>query len=232
MQLSDKYRLALPCLLAASLLAACSDDNDDPATQASYRVTVTNLSAGQPVSPVGVVLHGDSHALWSLGQSASVALERLAEGGETQPWLDAAAADGAATAHGAGPIAPGAHEVLTITGDGDLHYLTVAGMLVNTNDGFSGVQGLRIADLQVGESLRQTARVYDAGTEDNTELASSFPGPASSGGEGFNAARDDRLDAVRVHAGVIGADDGLAGSALNAAHRFDNPGLRIEVERL
>jgi hypothetical protein len=61
------------------------------------------------------------------------------------------------------------------------------------------------------------------------EDASSVPGPAG-GGEGFNAARDD-TDFVRIHPGVISGPDGFAGSALDSAHDWDNPILKIVVKR-
>jgi len=71
---------------------------------------------------------------------------------------------------------------------------------------------------------------YDAGTEANSETAATIPGPAA-GGEGYNSTRDDR-DTVGGHPGVISADDGLTGSALDASHRFDNPVARITITRL
>jgi len=57
------------------------------------------------------------------------------------------------------------------------------------------------------------------------------PGPAA-GGEGFNVTRDDLVDRVTVHAGVVTRDDGLSTSALDVSHRFDNPVARIVVTRI
>ena len=97
-------------------------------------------------------------------------------------------------------------------------------MLVNTNDGFIGLNGVDISELGIDESLVLYARVYDAGTEANTETAATVPGQ---GGEGMNAARDDR-DFIAV----VSQDDGLATSALDASHRFDNPAARIVITRI
>ncbi len=82
--------------------------------------------------------------------------------------------------------------------------------------------------LHDSRSIEVTA--YDAGTEANSESATSVPGPAA-GGEGYNSTRDDR-NTVGGHPSVISADDGLGGSALNVSHRFDNPVARITIRRL
>jgi hypothetical protein len=43
--------------------------------------------------------------------------------------------------------------------------------------------------------------------------------------------RDDR-DYVALHPGVVSAADGLAGSALNETHRYQNPVARLVVTRI
>jgi hypothetical protein len=107
--------------------------------------------------------------------------------------------------------------------------LSLATMLVNTNDAFSGVNALSLANLAVGESISMTTSSYDAGTEKNSEMMSTIPGPAA-GGEGFNEMRDD-VDFVAMHAGVVSVDDGLSTSVLTQAHRFDNPTLAVSITR-
>jgi hypothetical protein len=102
-------------------------------------------------------------------------------------------------------------------------------MLVNTNDGFTGVTDMLIGDLRAGESRSFYAQVYDAGTELNTETAATVPGPAV-GGEGYNP---DRMDAgfVSVHGGVVTRDDGLSTSTLDESHRFMGTTAKIQVTR-
>ena len=78
--------------------------------------------------------------------------------------------------------------------------------------------------------MRFDSIAYDAGTEADTELAAEIPGPVG-GGEGFNAARDDQGDRVSMHSGVISQDDGLVTSDLTGQHRFDNPVVRVLIER-
>lgn len=120
-------------------------------------------------------------------------------------------------------------ETLQVQGIANQPRLTLATMLVNTNDAFVGLDGVDLSGLGRNESMVLHARVYDAGTEANSETAATIPGPAG-GGEGYNAARDER-DFIAVHRGVVSRDDGLATSALDASHRFDNPGARIVITR-
>jgi len=50
-----------------------------------------------------------------------------------------------------------------------------------------------------------------------------IPG-APGGGEGRNE--------IRLHAGVVSVDDGLATSVLKSNHRFDNPVMSVLIERI
>lgn len=220
-------------LLAATTLVACNDGNDPkPASEQTLRVTVTNLTAGQPMSPLLLALNSGP-AAWSVGMSASIGLERLAEGGDASVLAaDLAAAGGIAAVNGAAPVGPGAtesHELSYMPNANAM--LTLATMLVNTNDAFTGLAALPVGNMAVGERLSRELMAWDAGTEANVETAGTIPGPAG-GGEGFNVARSDGLDAVRIHAGVVSSDDGLAGSALKAQHRFDNPVMKVVIERI
>ena len=103
-------------------------------------------------------------------------------------------------------------------------------MLVNTNDAFTGVTAKDISNLAVNESISLLTSSYDSGTEKNSELMATIPGPAA-GGEGYNEMRDD-VDYVAMHPGVVTKDDGLAQSVLTQDHRFDNPTLSITITRV
>ena len=198
-----------------------------------YRITVTNVTANQPLAPAALILHDAAYSAWSLGSPASSGLEQLAESGSPAYLLEDARTDAVdSTDVGTAPFAPGAAMTTLVAGEWqeDLS-LTIASMPVNTNDAFTGVAGWHIAGLEPGESATALLRVYDAGTEANSETSESVPGPAA-GGEGYNAARDDLIDAVTLHRGVVTADDGLASSALNASHRFDQGAMYIRVTRI
>ncbi len=203
---------------------------------ASFDVTVTNLTGAQPWSPLAVIAHQDGFAVFVVGDSATVGLEELAEGGDNTALLAEADADAnvVATASGAAPIGPAGNEIVNIEVlEADLPGLliSVSTMLVNTNDAISGINGAAVGAMAIGDVVSLRTIAYDSGTEANTEFAGEIPGPAG-GGEGFNAARSDRVDMVAMHSGVVSQDDGLATSDLTGQHRFDNPVSQIWIERI
>lgn len=194
----------------------------------TYEVQVTNLTNAQPLSPLAVILHNEG-ALFELGSKASVALENLAESGSNKDVL--AAAMVLAGASGKGVIMPGMSETVSVSiVDKKPAMLSAATMLVNTNDAFSGINAMRLEKMAVGESISMRTSSYDSGTEKNSEMAATIPGPAAKG-EGFNAERDD-VDFIGMHSGVVSKDDGLAQSVLTEAHRFDNATLAISIKRV
>ncbi|UQV23276.1 spondin domain-containing protein [Vibrio sp. J383] len=214
---------------SVAVLAGCPNDDDD---YYRYDVSVTNLTPNQPMSPLAVLTHNNSFNLFEVGQSASVDLEYLAEGGSNAQLL--ALSDSDANVYqgisGNGLILSGEHDTVSIRVDPNQEgYISVASMLVNTNDAFVGESGLSLKSLAVGDTFVMNMNVWDSGTELNDELAATIPGPAG-GGEGFNTTRDD-TDVVSFHSGVISQDDGLTTSALSANHRFLNPGARITITR-
>ena len=237
-------------ILSASLLSACggssNDDNDVVADNGSgngngngtemmtYDITVTNLTSNQPLSPLAAQLHSSEYSAWKVGAAASENLEMLAEGGDNSALLNAQSSYVYSAVSGVGAIGPGVGGMLTIEADinaemsSDLK-LTLVSMLVNTNDAFIGKTGVDLSDLAVGETVKHYLPIYDAGTEGNSELQGTIPGPAD-GGEGFNMARDD-VDYVARHPGVVGSDQGYSESVLNSTHGFDSPAAVLTIIR-
>lgn len=232
--MTNRMRI-LVLLAAASLVAACdtTDAPDQPpaptpvvaSTTMMYDVTVTNLTYGQPFSPAAAVLHDGSYTPWTMGSAATGGLEQLAESGDNSVFLNEADAAGAiGSASGTGIIMPGAGETFSIVVDGDSgSHVSVATMLVNTNDAFAGFAAVDISGLGVGSSWTGLAPIYDAGTEANSAAAGTIPGPED-GGEGYNVARND-IDIVTRHPGV------WVGDALSEAARFDGPVARVTITR-
>lgn len=229
-------------VVPALLLAGCGDSDNDskmkmveepdptptPVTY-TYEVTITNLTLAQPMSPIAVLLH-DEGQIWQVGAAASDELEALAESGDNEGVLGLSVA--LASRGGAGMLMPGMAETISVDITNMMPMkLSMATMLVNTNDAFTGLNAVDITNLAVGESISLMTVSYDAGTEKNTESMASIPGPASDGaGEGFNAERDD-VNFVAMHPGVVTQDDGLSTSVLMQDHRFDNPTLKVEISR-
>ncbi|MGV6816872.1 MAG: spondin domain-containing protein [Thiotrichales bacterium] len=221
-------------------LAGCSNDNNSSnsstesdtegtVTPTSYRVSLINLTNGQPFSPPAAILHGNDFKAWSIGASASAAVEMLAESGNGSALISAS--NSSATFSGAAVLLPGASLSFDITSDENQTALTLATMLVNTNDAFTGVNSLDLSGMQAGEERALLVPAFDAGTEMNDELQAHIPGPAG-GGEGFNQARDDVTSVVTYHGGIVGKDDGLNASALSEAERFDNPVMKVVITKM
>jgi hypothetical protein len=252
MQMSylKKLRLLLPPLFLTAIAGCDSGSSSNltgiPTTPAvgiaptpimqDYQIDVVNLTAGQPFSPIALVGHDSSYQAFIVGEAASTELEQLAESGDNSAFLaNADESSGVAMSmSAAGPLGPGSTETLTISiAEGDIPgmRLSMVTMLVNTNDSLTAFQGLDIDKLEVGESINMTTISYDSGTEANTELAGTIPGPAD-GGEGFSATRDDIQDVIHAHSGVVTSDDGLMNSVLNQVHRWDNPVAQVTVTRM
>lgn len=243
MRNSYRFSGSLMALALAALLTACGGGTaaaPEPSS-ATFEVTLTNLTAGQPLSPLVAIAHNDSFAVFTIGQAASVELEHLAEGGESAP-LVALANDSKsvfATAVGSGlPPGPNSRSTVTLTvplAQMPTLRFSLAAMLGNTNDGFTGVNAQSLATLAVGATVNTDLLGYDAGTERNTETADTVPGPATSGSggkrEGFNPTRDDVINTVHLHPGIVSKDDGLPTSALTQVNRWDNPVARLSIKR-
>jgi hypothetical protein len=223
--------------LSAMILAACGGSNNTEVVEdAQFNITTTNLTNAQIMSPVAVIMHNSGYHNFIDGESASLAVETLAEGGDNAPLLEAAATAEQYIASGsAGPVLPsavGATLTLDVPADqlSDLR-LSVMSMLIRTNDAFTGLNAIDISNMEVGSSRTFTAPTWDAGTELDDEVGVNMPG---AGGEGFNATRNDRIDLVRFHNGVVTSSSpefGLPTSDLVEADRFLNPTSRIVVTR-
>ncbi len=199
-----------------------------PAMEYQYQVTVTNLTNFQPLSPLALVLH-ETGQIWQIGQSASTMLENLAESGDNSGVMGADFV--VSSASNDGILLPGmSAEVMIMTTDMMASHLSLATMLVNTNDAFTGLNAIDLSMMEVGGMMMFNPSVYDSGTEGNSEMAGTIPGPAD-GGEGLNAARDD-VDFVAMHPGVVSADDGLSSSVLTGEHKFDNPAVSVKIVRM
>lgn len=223
----------LSCLMISTtaLLSACGGDDSDKSYQ--YRLEIINLTNAQPLSPAAIILHEPGYELFNEGESASLALEVLAESGDLADVLYDAQLDESVFHSIAGEtlILPGESYQYSFSLEHELSHqeVTIASMLVNTNDAFTGINQGNLTQLDVNQSQTFTGLVWDAGTEKNSETSATIPGPAG-GGQGFNASRDD-LDKVVFHSGIVSLHDGLESSVLTEQHRFNQPASLIRITR-
>jgi len=223
------FRLALN-LAAVALVASIGFATIAPAQELNptrATVTITNITRDQVFSPPLVVTHDKRVSLFSLGDPASEELAALAEDGMTGPLHDLL--DGATgvldMAMFDGMILPGDSASVEIDISHRQSLVSLAGMLVSTNDAFFS---LNSTSVQVWgfRPFRKiaAARAYDAGSEANTESCEHIPGPpcgnpgvrVTDGAEGF----------ITVHSGIHGIGD------LEASMKdWNNPVALITIER-
>lgn len=226
----SRPKLALTLFLAASLSVAVMADDDDNDAGQQYDVTVTNVTPGQQFTPLLIATHRPSVRLFELGSAASPELQRLAEEGDTAPLAARlSATPGVFDVVTSGPLLdPGASRTVRVRTRGGFDHVSVAAMLIPTNDGFLALNGVR------GPRGRDTATflspAYDAGSEVNDETCASIPGPffAECGGPGGGAAKAGGEEGfVHIHAGIHGIGDMSA-----SARDWRNPVARIVIRRV
>lgn len=192
----------------------------------NYEVTITNLTPGQAFTPQLLLTHAGRVQLFELGEPAGDSLEMLAEGGNTAPLTDELenVADEVKTVDGL--LFPGQSVTTTISASRSRRYLSMAAMLLPTNDTFVA---LNRAKLPSFGSVEYMVPAYDAGTEANDQDCASIPGP-DCGGEGYNG------DAAPGDEGFIHISNGfhdLGDSALSPKmYDWRNPVARVTVTRV
>jgi hypothetical protein len=186
-----------------------------------YKVTVTNLTRGQVITPPVAIVHDDAYRLFDLGSAAIPELAALAEDGNAGPLLGLLETDpsvlGAEMA--AGPVMPGATATVEVTVHGSYRFITVAGMLATSNDAFFAVRG---EGVPLAGARTVEAEAYDAGSEANLESCDHIPGPPCGNANVRNT--DAAEGYVHVHAGIHGIGD------LNPAERdWRNPVAEVRI---
>lgn len=195
-----------------------------------YMVTVTNMTRAQLFTPILVSTHTQSVKLFSAGTAATPELRELAEEGSTDPLitlLRGFRADVRDAVSTSGLLTPGVTVGIEVMGGGPFDRISIAAMLIPSNDAFFGVTGV---PLPTGnETVTFDAPAYDAGTERNDERCASIPGPnfVECGGPGGGARVGGGEGAVTIHNGIRGVGD------LRANDRdWRNPVARITIRRV
>ncbi len=220
--------VALMSVMAAGQTAFGDDDE----RRGHYAVRVTNLTRGQTFTPILVATHRTGVRLFELGQPASAPLATLAEEGNTAPL--AALLSGMAgvldvVSSGGALLPPGESVTIMVRTEGSFDRVSLASMLIPTNDGFfalNGVEGPR------GSRAVMTliSPAYDAGSERNDETCLSIPGPffTECGGPGGGAMTVGGEEGyVHIHAGIHGIGDLVA-----ADRDWRNPVAHITIQRV
>ena len=228
-----KRLISMICLAVVLTIGGTPMAFSDGGGDEEFEVTITNLTRGQRFTPILVASHKKGIDLFTLGAAASGALATLAETGNTEPLMMLLmATPGVKDVVTVGPLLDsGAVRTITITGGGKFKHVSVAAMMIPTNDGFialNGVKGL------TGKTLTFYSPGYDAGSEVNDELCSSIPGPdfdecvnpdfPDGGAPGGGGAPGSGEGYVHIHAGIHGVGD------MDASERdWRNPVAKITI---
>ena len=112
----------------------------------NLKIEITNLSNAIYFTPLLVSAHDKHTHVFQPGVAASASLQAMAEGGNISGLiadLDAAGASSAANP-AAGLLAPGASTTATVKMSKGNRYLSITAMLLPTNDGFVGLDAMKI----------------------------------------------------------------------------------------
>ncbi len=197
-------------------------------------VTITNLTRGQIISPVVVASHNARfEPLFQLGSSASDELAAVAEDANLMPLMTALSINpdvyDFVTLKGIkGPIMPGESASVVVEVRDRFRLLSMAGMLVTTNDAFFALRGVRVPNHRT--SIHYSP-AYDAGSEANNEDCDYIPGPPCGNGGVRDTAGAEGY--VHIHAGIHGVPDVDGVRDLDPSmHDWRNPVAEISVTRL
>ena len=110
-----------------------------------YKITITNLTSGQPFTRPVLATHSKRTGLFSVAKEASFEIQSIAENGNNDPLLAALRVD--VHVHdfveGTAPLVPGGNPggmdfessaTYKISSRGNARYLSIASMLICTND--------------------------------------------------------------------------------------------------
>jgi hypothetical protein len=189
-------------ILAAFMFASSSTFAGGHKT---YEVTITNLTNSINFTPILVASHKKGLApLFVLGSPASDELTAIAEGGDTGPLTATLEADSdVVDVQKSGDLlGPGASVTVIVSAEKGAKHISVASMMLPTNDGFIALNGVKAPKKGTATFY---SHGYDAGTEINDEDCDNIPGPTC-GGEGLSPDVDGE-GYVHIHRGMHGIGD-------------------------
>ncbi len=207
----------------------------------TYDVTIENLTTGQPFSPGIAATHTKRVHVFRRGAAASEGIRAIAEDGNPLVAMDElTGADGFHDVVVTGPPPVGCigcggppfptSITFQIEAASNAKRLSLAVMLICTNDGFVGLDRVKLPD---GFKPRTFyAGTYDAGTEANDELFTSMvdpcggSGPLAVGPDGLND-RTATSDDIARHRGISGVGD-----LDPSVYGFEKRVAKITVQRM
>ena len=235
--------LAITAIVAMFAIVSVAGIPESSAAKTKmYEVTITNLTPGQPITPPLLVTHSKDVGLFTVGEMAGNEIQQLAENGNLGPLVTSLQGKSGVLdiVQGTAPLVPANNpgntgfshsETFVVSAEGKMNYLSFASMLICTNDGFAGIDTVKLPKNQ----MTIYAEAYDARTEMNTEdfvdivppcqgLIGVTSGDAGTGASNPAIAEDG---VVIPHPGIFGGDD-----LLESVHKWGNPVVKIDIVRM
>ncbi|AFS83402.1 spondin domain-containing protein [Candidatus Nitrosopumilus sediminis] len=235
--------LAMTAIVTMITIASVGIPESDAAKSQMYEVTITNLTPGQPITPPLLVTHSAEAGFFAPGEMASDELQQLAENGNAEPLVEMLQGKMGVLdiVQGTTPLVPandpgdtglGYSETFTVSAQGKMRYLSFASMLVCTNDGFAGID---LVKLPFYKQKTVYASAFDARTEMNTEDFVDIVPPCqgaigiTSDDEGTGASNPAISEdgVVIPHPGIMGGKD-----LQRNVHAWSNPVVKIDIVRM
>jgi hypothetical protein len=211
--------------------------------QKLYRVTIVNLTDGQPFSPPVAATHQKTIRMFQVGTLAADELELIAEDGNEVPMFERfSTSDKVTQAVDVGrPLTTSGKVVGSFTDSATFEItaapgdrFSIATMLICTNDGFLGLDAVKLPKRGATTFFLNG---YDAGTEQNSEESVDIVDPCSLLGpttlpgdpDGNRNAEVDTVPAelIRHHPNIEGA-----GELSVAQHGWRDPVAMVTIERI
>lgn len=226
-------------LLVSLLSASCM--NITAATAQELSIEITNLTNAVYFTPLLVSAHNANIRLFQPGEAASDNLQAMAEGGAISGLdaeLSAGGANNVVDPNG-DVLAPGATTSTELSTNKGNTRLSIVAMLLPTNDGFVGLNAVRIPKKR--GTYTYYVDGYDAGTEANDEVingggAPDVPGipadPGANNGTGASGVTStEHNTTVHVHRGTLGDmnPDGGISDLDSSVHHWLNPVAKVVV---
>lgn len=227
-RLSVAHALALAIVVVVVVAPVFGTGAEAQTWTGVWQVRVTNLTTGQYFTPVLAATHTADAMIFQPGMEASAELQALAEGGDVMPLE--MALDGMSSVMsvetGMGLTMPGRTSEILISGSGMHRYLSLAAMLIPTNDGFVGISMMELPTVPGTETVY--AYAYDAGTEMNAETCGTIPGPdyPECGGPGGHGHGGMGEGFIAIHNGINSVGD------FGEDRDWKNPVAMITIRRV
>ncbi len=238
----NRTALCAAAIVAALAAAAPAVYGGGPKLS-SYRVTLVNLTGGQPFSPPVAATHQSAIRMFQVGRLASDELAAIAQDGNELPMATLfGASDKVTEVVDVGrPLTTSGKVVGSFTDTASFEIaaapgdrFSIATMLICTNDGFLGLDAVKLPK-QGSETFELNG--YDAGREQNTEQSVDIVDPCSALGPmplpgDPDGNRDAEVatspaEAIQHHPNIQGV-----GELSVSAHGWSDPVAQVTIERL